>query len=135
MVWEAISYNEMLELVEIDGTMDAKYYCDVLHTYPLSNQVGILEEDWIYQQDNASVHTDKATMKWLQANNVDANTILNHSIGTFDKILHGAETYNWQPYLCMPNLVLSFFVEWFENAKFVTLLIISSFRCALSLRE
>lgn len=70
-VWGGIFYNGLVDFEEINRTMLAKFSCDVLQTCFLSNQDGILEEDWILQQENASVHTAYYTMEWLQSNDVD----------------------------------------------------------------
>lgn len=49
IVWRAISYNGVEDLVEIDITLNAKYYCDILQTWPLSNAERTLEENWTHR--------------------------------------------------------------------------------------
>lgn len=58
--------------MENDRDVDVKYYHDVFQTCHLFKEEGILEKDWILEQENISVHTNSNfKSKWLEANEVD----------------------------------------------------------------
>lgn len=70
MVWGAVSYNGVLSLVGIEGTLDARYYCDVLDQGLLKQAEAELGDIWTFVHDNASVHSADYTKNWLAANDV-----------------------------------------------------------------
>lgn len=57
MVWGAISYEGTLTLVEIEGTLAAQYYCDVMKQSLLDDANATLGGVWTFIQNNASVHS------------------------------------------------------------------------------
>ncbi len=71
MVWGAMSYFGLSDLCVINGGMNLECYCDVLSRFLLPYAEQECPEDWIFQQDNASVHRSKDTKEWLADNNVD----------------------------------------------------------------
>ena len=65
MVWGWFNYQGMGQLVWVEGTVDSKDYIEILDEYlPLN-------DDFIFLQDGASVHTAKAVDNWLEQNNID----------------------------------------------------------------
>ena len=64
MVWAGVWYNGKTELAIVEGSINHKKYIEVLGEYllpsmPTSNQ-------FLFQQDNARVHTVNAVYKWLK---------------------------------------------------------------------
>jgi transposase len=63
-LWGAFSASGPVGFFLFTGTMDAKRYCEILqsHLLPNASDVG---RQWRFQQDNAPVHTAKATLRFL----------------------------------------------------------------------
>jgi len=70
MVWGAISYYGLCDLMDIKVTLDSKGYCEVLEECLLPFVAETTGENWQLQQDGASVHRSKLTMEWLKEKNV-----------------------------------------------------------------
>lgn len=70
MVWGAISYKGTIGLNGIEGTMDSKYYCNVLEEglLPAANEA--FGDVWTLMHDGASVHRSKHTQDWLDSNDI-----------------------------------------------------------------
>lgn len=71
MFWGAFRYGMRSFIIPIDGDpsarrggVNAKMYLQLLDEY----LVGYLDEDSIFMQDNAPVHTAKIVKKWLEEN-------------------------------------------------------------------
>lgn len=71
MVWGAISYYGVIDLVTTKGIMNAESYKTILeNTIPkVSELFGPIP--WILQQDNAPIHTARMVKNYLQTQNVD----------------------------------------------------------------
>lgn len=69
-VWGAVSYNGVFQLVIITGKQTGKRYLELLkeHLEPQANN--LVGPDFIFQQDNASIHTAKVVEKWFEAKNI-----------------------------------------------------------------
>lgn len=70
MVWRVIYFNRTVDLVSIVSTMDSQCYINVLQNAPLpiaKRRVGV---NYIFQHDNAAVHTLHATKTYLEARDV-----------------------------------------------------------------
>jgi len=65
MIWGCISYNEVGNLVFINGTMDSGKYINLLanNLKDSANKMGL--DDFVFQQDGAPCHTSKATRSFL----------------------------------------------------------------------
>jgi hypothetical protein len=72
MIWGCFSIRGLSSLKVITGSMDSDMYIKTLrtHLFPQAAQ-WFPCGDWVFQQDNASCHTSKRTMQYLQARNVD----------------------------------------------------------------
>lgn len=70
MVWGAISYKGPIGLEGAEGSMDAKYYTNILEEGLISAANDAMGELWSLQQDNAPIHTAEHTRSWLEDNDV-----------------------------------------------------------------
>lgn len=70
MVWAAIGYRSKGPLVFCDGRMNSKKYVTMLQDNLLRQAVKIGGKNWIFQQDNASIHASRETNAFFEAKNV-----------------------------------------------------------------
>lgn len=70
MVWAAFSGRGKTKLAFLEGKQDAVKYCCTLETFLLPKGREIGGSGWVFQQDNASIHTAAATKRWFSANRV-----------------------------------------------------------------
>ena len=70
MVWGAISYYGVSDLVFIKQKQDSKLYCSVLEENLIPFAETYVGETYILQQDNAATHTSRYTNSWLDGNDV-----------------------------------------------------------------
>ena len=70
MVWGGISANGKICLAFLEGKQDFKAYIGTLQKCLLPYCQGNMEKSWIFQQDNAPIHTSKCTKTWMEDNNV-----------------------------------------------------------------
>ena len=70
MVWAAFGSLGKTDLIIFSGKVNSSYYCEALSEYllPTAQQIG--GRKWIFQHDNASVHTSGETKSWLARNRV-----------------------------------------------------------------
>ena len=69
MVWAGLLPNGHIIIKRLIGRYDSKKYIDFLSTHvksKLDDELG--EENYIFQQDNASIHTSAYAMTWLRNN-------------------------------------------------------------------
>ena len=73
MVWGCMGWNGVGKLVEVQGTMDAKQYCEILDVGVVESfEVLEIEEDKrIFQQDNDPKHRSKLATQWFEDNNIN----------------------------------------------------------------
>lgn len=65
MTWAGFGANGTTEIVFCEGRINSKYYQNMLQTYLLPIGPVIGGENYVFMQDNASVHKSKSTMEWL----------------------------------------------------------------------
>lgn len=70
MIWGIFSAQGVGPLVEINGTMNAAIYRDILDKNLLTYAEEKMPQDWIFQQDNDPKHTSKLLKEWFSAKNV-----------------------------------------------------------------
>ena len=68
MVWACISIHGVGEIAVVEGKVDHRKYIEVLDDNLLDsveNMFGDREHPFIFQQDNAPVHTARGTQRWI----------------------------------------------------------------------
>ena len=73
VVWGCMGWNGVGKLVEVQRTMDAQQYCDILDD-GLEESFEKLEMDEgerIFQQDNDPKHTSKKATQWFEDNGIE----------------------------------------------------------------
>lgn len=70
MIWGAICRGCFLCYKRCIGNVDSVQYCSILESTLLPAATSKFGADYILQQDNASVHTSKYTMQWMESKNI-----------------------------------------------------------------
>lgn len=70
MIWGAMSFYGLSHIRVVKDTMNSAKYCKVLEEFLFPFAAETLGERWVFQQDNASVHTSNLTKKWFVDNSV-----------------------------------------------------------------
>jgi transposase len=72
MVWGCMGWNGVGKLIEVQGKMDAKQYCEILEDGLVESfeELEVEEGERIFQQDNDPKHTSKLATKWFEDNNI-----------------------------------------------------------------
>ena len=67
MVWGCMGWNGVGKLVEVEGKMDAKQYCEILDEGVVESfeKLDIEEGERYFQQDNNPKHTSKLATTWF----------------------------------------------------------------------
>ena len=73
MVWGCFSKNNLGPLVKLKGKITATVYMNVLENYllPFINNLDD-QENFIFQEDNAPIHTAKVVKSWEEENEVNS---------------------------------------------------------------
>ena len=70
MIWGGLSYNGLLDIVVIDGTLNKEnYISDILIPRVLPYKQG--NDNMIYQHDGAAPHRAMVVKQWLQQHDID----------------------------------------------------------------
>ena len=70
MVWGAFCYTGQVGLAFISSRMNSVGYQDMLREHLLPMAPVIAGREWIFLQDNASIHRSHSTKNWFHDNNV-----------------------------------------------------------------
>ncbi|RWS02908.1 hypothetical protein B4U79_02750, partial [Dinothrombium tinctorium] len=70
MVWGAMSAQGLSPIAFIPGHIDSTKYAIVMDHNLLDTMNTLYSDGWLYQQDNAPVHTSKLTKKWFEDHGV-----------------------------------------------------------------
>ena len=70
MVWGSMCYHGVGSLVRLEGRVNANDYQEVLEQYMLNDANSLIGEDFVFQHDNAPIHTARSTRQWLRDNSV-----------------------------------------------------------------
>ena len=71
MVWGAISSKGVIDLVILEGRQDAEKYKELLIKEKPKIRAVMKNQKYIFQQDNASIHTAKIIKEWFLSNKID----------------------------------------------------------------
>jgi transposase len=70
MVWAAFGSGGKSDLIIINGRMTSEDYVDMLKNYLLPCGKKIGGPNWIFQQDNAPIHTAGFTLEWFKSKKI-----------------------------------------------------------------
>lgn len=72
IVWGCMGWNGVGKLIEVQGTMDAQQYCNILDdgVEESFEKLEIPEEERVFQQDNDPKHTSKKASQWFEDNDI-----------------------------------------------------------------
>jgi transposase len=72
MVWGCLTYFGVGDACKLDGGVDSEAYVGVLRDYVLASRdwYGMEPSTFIFQQDNAPIHTSRAAKTYLTDNNI-----------------------------------------------------------------
>ena len=65
MIWAAFGYNRKTQIVFLKGRQKSEDYINVMRNHLLPNAENLAGENWIFKQDNASIHVSKYSKKWF----------------------------------------------------------------------
>ena len=71
MVWAAFGFNGIVDLEFCETRLNSSAYVEILESKLINVGSIIGGDNWIFQQDNAPIHTSKETRKWLKDNNIE----------------------------------------------------------------
>jgi len=71
MVWAAFSWNGTTDIVFIDGRLNSLGYRKVLEDHLLPKAAEIGGQEWIFQQDNAAIHTARVLLDWFSVTGIN----------------------------------------------------------------
>lgn len=70
MVWAAISFYGGIDLVVLEGRQNSADYIELLEIQKINFDEIFEGQLWIFQQDNAAIHTARHVKQWFIENNV-----------------------------------------------------------------
>jgi len=70
MVWGSFGWNNKSDLVFIDGKINSAGYTKMLDERFLACAPHLANDDYVFQQDNASIHVSKASKLWFNSRNI-----------------------------------------------------------------
>ena len=65
MVWGLMCWHGLGSLVKLEGRLDSTAYRQVLEEHMLTDAAALIGDDFVFQQDNAPIHTSRSTRQWL----------------------------------------------------------------------
>ena len=74
MVWGCMGWNGVGKLIEVEGKMDAKQYCEILDDGMVESfeKLDLEEDERYFQQDNDPKHTSRLATQWFSDNHIQA---------------------------------------------------------------
>ena len=70
MTWTGFGFNGKTEIVFTGSKMNSEDYQLILEKHLLPSAQQISGRGWIFQQDNARIHTSRSSTGWFRKNNV-----------------------------------------------------------------
>jgi hypothetical protein len=79
MFWGCITHEGVGTFTEVDGNIDSQKYINILdtHLWPVIAR-HFPNNNYLFQDDNAPVHSSLATRQWKTENNIRCLTISGH---------------------------------------------------------
>lgn len=71
MLWAGFSMKGRTHLLKCDGRMNSGKYIDMLDTELISFTDEVMDGDFVFQQDNASIHVSRQTRAWFLEKEID----------------------------------------------------------------
>lgn len=71
MTWAAMSYNGTIDIVFLEGKQDSSKYIHLLEGEYKKICAIVKNSKWVFQQDNAPIHTAKQVKQWFDAKNIE----------------------------------------------------------------
>ena len=69
MVWGSMCWHGLGSLVKLEGRLDSTAYQQVLEEHMLTDAAALIG-DFVFQQDNAPIHTSWSTRQWLRQHDI-----------------------------------------------------------------
>ena len=72
IVWGCMTYFGLGDASKLEGTVDAEYYKEILESYVIQTRdwYKMNKRTFIFQHDNASIHTSKPSKEFLARNHI-----------------------------------------------------------------
>ena len=70
MVWSSIAFNGVGSLHKIEGRLNAVGYQAILAVKMLADGYVLIGHNFVFQQDNSTIHTARSTLQWMGDNDV-----------------------------------------------------------------
>ena len=70
MVWGSMCWHGVGSLVKLEGRLNSTAYQRVLEEHMIADAEAMIGEDFVFQQDNAPIHTSRSTRQWLREHDV-----------------------------------------------------------------
>ena len=70
MIWGCLSANGTGEIVVLEGKVNASVYLKILEEYAIPEGNRLIGEHFVFQQDNAPIHTAKKVVEYLSEKNI-----------------------------------------------------------------
>ena len=71
MVWVAVGYNNKSQLVFCESKMNQYSYIDILQQNIFNKGEELAGFEWIFMQDNASIHKAHSVKNWFSEKNIN----------------------------------------------------------------
>ena len=71
MIWGMLLPDGYIHLERLDGRIDSRKYIKMMKKEKPFIEQRMNGKDYLFQQDNCSVHKSKLSMEWLENNNID----------------------------------------------------------------
>lgn len=71
MLWAAFSMHGRTHLLKCDGRMNSEKYVNMLETELITFTDDHMDGDFVFQQDNASIHVSRQSRAWFEEKEID----------------------------------------------------------------
>ena len=70
MIRGSMSWNGVGSLIRLDGRVDSPAYQRILEDHMLQDADHLIGDDFVFQENNAPIHSSRSTREWLRAHDV-----------------------------------------------------------------